>query len=56
LLDVIADYKRAILVDAIQTRDGKPGDIHRPHPNDLQASLHSGTCPIQWLTPAQQPP
>ena len=41
LLDVIAGYERVIMVDAIQTRDGKPGDIHRLHPNDLQASLHS---------------
>jgi hydrogenase maturation protease len=31
------------MVDAIQTRDGKPGDIYRLHPNDLQASLHSGS-------------
>jgi len=43
LLDVIAGYERVIMVDAIQTRDGKPGDIYRLHPNDLRASLHSGS-------------
>jgi len=43
LLDVIGGYERVILVDAIQTRDGEPGDIHRLYPNDLRASLHSGS-------------
>jgi len=43
LLDVIAGYKRVILVDAIRTPDGKSGDIHRLHPNDLRASLHSSS-------------
>jgi len=43
LLDVISGYERVIMVDAIQTRDGQPGDIHRLHPNDLRASLHSGS-------------
>ena len=43
LLDIIAGYERLILVDAIQTRDGRPGDIVRLHPNDLRASLHSGS-------------
>jgi hydrogenase maturation protease len=43
LLDAIAGYERVIIVDAIQTRDSKPGDIYRLHPNDLRASLHSGS-------------
>jgi hydrogenase maturation protease len=43
LLEVLAGYERVILVDAIQTRDGKPGDIHRLHANDLRASLHAGS-------------
>ena len=43
LLDTIIGYERVILVDAIQTRDGKPGDIHHLHPNALRASLHSGS-------------
>jgi len=43
LLDIIAGYERVIMVDAIQTRDGKPGNLYRLHPNDLRASLHSGS-------------
>jgi hydrogenase maturation protease len=43
LLDAIAGYDRVILVDAIQTRDGKPGDVYRLRPNDLRRSLHSGS-------------
>jgi len=43
LLDTIAGYDRVILVDAIQTPDGQPGDVYRLYPSDLQASLHSGS-------------
>jgi len=43
LLDVIAGYERVIMVDAMQTGEGQPGDIYRLHPNELRASLHSGS-------------
>jgi hydrogenase maturation protease len=43
LLDVIAGYERIIMVDAIQSRGGKPGDIHRLNPDDVRASLHAGS-------------
>ena len=43
LLDIIAGYERVIMVDAIQTRDGRPGDIYQLHPNDLRVSLHAGS-------------
>ena len=43
LLDTMAGYERVIIVDAIQTRDGEPGEVYRLHPNDLQTSLHSGS-------------
>ena len=43
LLEVIAGYERVILVDAIQTADGKPGDILCCVADDLHASLHSGS-------------
>ncbi len=43
LLDVIAGYDRVIMVDAIQTRDGQPGDLYRLAPSNLHASLHSGS-------------
>ncbi len=43
LLDTLAGYERVILVDAIQTPGGQPGDLYLLHPNDLRASLHSGS-------------
>jgi hydrogenase maturation protease len=43
LLDVLAGYERVIIVDAIQTHDGRPGDVHRLHADDLRASLHSSS-------------
>ncbi|MDY7079224.1 MAG: hydrogenase maturation protease [Chloroflexota bacterium] len=43
LLDVIGGYERIIMVDAIQTRGGNPGDVYRLHPNDVRASLHAGS-------------
>jgi len=42
LLDVIAGYDRIIMVDAIRTADGQPGDVYRLHPGDLP-TLHSGS-------------
>jgi len=42
LLDVIAGYDRIIMVDAIKTSEGQPGDVHRLHPGDLP-TLHSGS-------------
>jgi hydrogenase maturation protease len=43
LLDLLAGYDRVILVDAIQTPGGRSGDVYRLGPDDLQASLHSGS-------------
>jgi hydrogenase maturation protease len=43
LLDALAGYERVILVDAIQTRGGRPGDVYRLTASDLPASLHSGS-------------
>jgi hydrogenase maturation protease len=43
ILDVIGGYTRVIMVDAIQTGDGKPGEMHRLSPRDLQVSLHAGS-------------
>ena len=43
LLDVLRGYERVILVDAIQTRDGSPGDIYRLHPDELRVSMHAGS-------------
>jgi hydrogenase maturation protease len=43
ILDVVGGYDRVVMVDAIQTRDGKPGEIHRLSPQDLKLSLHAGS-------------
>jgi hydrogenase maturation protease len=43
LLEIISGYDRVIIVDAIQTRDGKPGDIYRLGAGDLLVSLHAGS-------------
>jgi hydrogenase maturation protease len=43
LLDIIAGYERVILVDAIQTASGTPGDIYRLQPDDLMVSRHAGS-------------
>jgi hydrogenase maturation protease len=43
LLDTLAGYERVILVDAIQTRGGTPGDIYRLQADDLKVSLHAGS-------------
>lgn len=39
----MAGCERVILVDAIQTPEGKAGDISRLHPHDLRASRHAGS-------------
>ncbi len=43
LLDLIAGYQRMIVVDAIQTRDGRAGQVYRLGLEDLPSSLHSAT-------------
>lgn len=43
LLDLLAGYERVILVDAIQTQGGQPGEIHRLGLQQLPACLHSGS-------------
>jgi hydrogenase maturation protease len=42
LLDIVAGYGRIIMVDAIKTADGQPGEIYRLRPGDLP-TLHSGS-------------
>jgi hydrogenase maturation protease len=52
LLDLMSGYQRLIVIDAIQTRDGKPGDIHRLGLEDLPAPLHCSTIHDVDLTTA----
>ncbi len=43
LLDLMTGYDRALIIDAIQTRHGSPGDVYRLGLDDLPAPLHSFT-------------
>ena len=43
LLDLLTGFDRALIIDAIQTRKGKPGDVYRLGQDDLPAPLHSFT-------------
>ncbi|MFQ6050827.1 MAG: hydrogenase maturation protease [Candidatus Hydrothermarchaeota archaeon] len=38
LLDFIIDYQRVIIVDAIKTEEGEPGEIYRLKPQELPKS------------------
>jgi hydrogenase maturation protease len=52
LLSAISGYERVILVDAIQTPEGRPGDIYRLHPHDLKTPRHVGSAHDLSLTGA----
>jgi hydrogenase maturation protease len=42
-LDVLAPYDRAIIIDAIQTKEGTPGQIYRLEPEILSSTCHAST-------------
>ena len=44
LLEIIPGYDQVILVDAIQTPDGHPGEIFPLQPGALRNPLHSGSA------------
>ncbi len=52
LLDLMSGYQRMIIIDAIQTRNGKPGNIYRLGLEDLPAPLHCSTIHDVDLTTA----
>ncbi|MCX6008348.1 MAG: hydrogenase maturation protease [Chloroflexi bacterium] len=41
ILDLIADYDEAIIVDAIQTVNGVPGEIYRLKVDDFRVTKHT---------------
>jgi len=43
LLDLLADYDRAIIVDAIQTRQGKVGQVYRLELEAFDTTQHAST-------------
>jgi len=43
LLDLLVGYERAIIIDAIQTVDGKAGQIYRLDPKAFDTALHTAS-------------
>ncbi|MCL5256199.1 MAG: hydrogenase maturation protease [Chloroflexi bacterium] len=43
LVDMMAGYDRAIVVDAIKTRGGVPGQVYRLEVEDLAGTLHASS-------------
>jgi len=41
ILDLLVGYERAIIIDAIQTKGGQPGQIYRLEPGTFVATRHS---------------
>lgn len=42
LIDILTGYDRAIIIDAIRTEKGTPGNIYRFGPDALVDTLHAG--------------
>lgn len=43
LLDVVRGYDKVIIVDAIQTIGGKPGEVHILEEKDFEKSIHGSS-------------
>jgi len=43
LLDLLTGYDRAIIIDAIQTKEGKAGQIYRLEPEEFNATRYATT-------------
>jgi hydrogenase maturation protease len=43
ILDIVDDYRKAVIIDAVQTRNAPPGAIHRFNINRLSPAAES--CP-----------
>jgi len=43
LLDVVRGYDKVVIVDAIQTKAGKPGDLHVLDEKDFEKSIHGSS-------------
>ena len=43
ILDLLAGYEKAIIIDAIQSRKGKTGQIYRLEPEAFDATRHTAT-------------
>ena len=43
LLDLLTGYNKAIVIDVIQTRDGKAGEVYKLNSNDFAATRHTAS-------------
>jgi len=43
LLDMVVGHDEVIIVDAIQTKDGKPGDFYQLEEKDFEKSIHGSS-------------
>ncbi|MDD5094452.1 MAG: hydrogenase maturation protease [Dehalococcoidia bacterium] len=43
LLDILASYERAIIIDSIMTGSGQPGRIHRLEAKDFDSARHTSS-------------
>jgi hydrogenase maturation protease len=43
LLDVVVGYDEVIIIDAIQTKGGKPGDFYELEEKDFEKSIHGSS-------------
>lgn len=51
LMETIKDFKKVIIIDAIHTRDGKPGNVYYFRPSDFQETSHlSSLHDVDFLT------
>ncbi|MGB8491323.1 MAG: hydrogenase maturation protease [Bacteroidales bacterium] len=51
IMELIKDYEKVVFIDAIHTRDGKPGDVYYFEPADFRETSHlSSLHDIDFLT------
>jgi len=51
IMEYIRGYEKVIFIDAIRTRDGKPGDVYYFIPSDFRETLHlSNLHDVSFLT------
>ncbi len=43
LLDVVRGYDKVVIIDAIQTTNGKPGELHVLEEKDFEKSIHGSS-------------
>lgn len=43
LLDVVRGYDKVVIIDAIQTTKGKPGDLHILEEKDFEKAIHGSS-------------